>query len=380
MAARQQRHPHDVHALPDRCRLRRPPGRRRRLPGRIGASWAAGLDRPRATGPRRPRRAGTAGRDHRPVRRRRSATRSVERRAKGATPARLGADGPAPSCCDPGSSMPRSRRPAPAVAPRALRSAGGACPALDARLDQPAGVPIGMPADIPAPLLQLEWCAPFAGVVRDALHALKYGGERRLAVPLGQAVARRWARAGAGGDLIVAVPVHAARARQRGYDQAVLIAEAAADALGLPFGRVLRAAARDRSRSSTSDRRATGPRTSRAPSVWLRRGETVALAGRWVVLVDDVMTTGSTLSACATVLLGAGAARRSPRSPSPASVDRPRPPPAYTRSPTTDDRRPPSEDPEVTCANDRQGQEHRHPGPRPRLRRAEAAAAGATAG
>ena len=96
-----------------------------------------------------------------------------------------------------------------------------------------------MPADIPAPLLQVEWCAPFAGVVRDALHALKYRGERRLADPLGRAVARRWDRAGAGGDLIVAVPVHATRARQRGYDQAALIAEVAARQLGLPFAPVL---------------------------------------------------------------------------------------------------------------------------------------------
>ena len=87
----------------------------------------------------------------------------------------------------------------PASCPGCGREGAPICPdclpALDQRLDQPAGVPIGMPADIPAPLLQVEWCAPFSGVVRDALHALKYGGERRLAVPFGQALARRWGRA-----------------------------------------------------------------------------------------------------------------------------------------------------------------------------------------
>ena len=68
--------------------------------------------------------------------------------------------------------------------------------AVDARLEEPAGVPLGLPSDVPEPLLQLEWCAPFAAPVRSALHALKYGGERRLAGPLGEAIARRWRRTG----------------------------------------------------------------------------------------------------------------------------------------------------------------------------------------
>src|SRR5215510_476386 len=80
-------------------------------------------------------------------------------------------------------------------------------PALDARLELPAGIPIGLPSDVPPPLLQLEWCAPFTGLVRRSLHELKYSGEQRLAVPLGDAIARRWLRAGIGGDLLVPVPV-----------------------------------------------------------------------------------------------------------------------------------------------------------------------------
>src|SRR5262245_30104435 len=112
-------------------------------------------------------------------------------------------------------------------------------PALDARLDEPPGVPIGMPANIPAPLLQLDWCAAFAGAVRDALHAIKYSGEQRVAEPLGAAVARRWTRIGVGADLVTHVPVHADRAKQRGYDQAELIARSAAMHLGLPHARLV---------------------------------------------------------------------------------------------------------------------------------------------
>src|SRR6186997_647477 len=84
-------------------------------------------------------------------------------------------------------------------------------PALDARLALPGGTPIGLPAELPAPLLQLDWCAPFAGPVRAALHDLKYAGERRLAGPLGDALARRWARLGSRAEVIVPVPVHAER-------------------------------------------------------------------------------------------------------------------------------------------------------------------------
>ena len=178
-------------------------------------------------------------------------------------------------------------------------------PELDARLDLAAGVPIGLPAELPDGLLQVEWCAPFSGVVRDALHQLKYGGERRLAGPLGSAVARRWSRAGAGGDVLVPVPVHRDRAAQRGYDQAVLLARAASGSLGLPAVEAL-----ERWAATTAqfqlDRRARAANVAGAFRPSSERSF-AAVVGRWVVLVDDVMTTGATLSACAAVLLEGGA-------------------------------------------------------------------------
>jgi len=177
-------------------------------------------------------------------------------------------------------------------------------PALAVRRGLPAGVPLGMPSDVPLPLVQLEWCAPFRGAVRDALHALKYAGERRLAEPLGGAAAARWAEAAVGGGLLVHVPVHPARRAVRGYDQAEQLAQAAAVRLGLPVRPALRR------------ERATAPqfeldRSHRAANVrnaFAVDGRHAAVvAGRWVVLVDDVVTTGATLVACADALLGAGA-------------------------------------------------------------------------
>ena len=180
----------------------------------------------------------------------------------------------------------------------------GCRPSLDARLELPGGVPIGLPADIPDPLLQVEWCAPFAGPVRDALHQLKYAGERRLANPLGDAVARRWARVGQGATMVVPVPVHADRERQRGYDQAALIADVAALTLGLPVARAL-----ERARATIAqfelgrDERSTNV----SGAFRVRREAGASVAGRWVLLVDDVFTTGATLGACGDALMSAGA-------------------------------------------------------------------------
>jgi ComF family protein len=166
-------------------------------------------------------------------------------------------------------------------------------------------VPLGLRAGAPAQIAQLEWCAPFNGSIRAALHELKYGGERRLAVPLGAAMAARWWRAGVGGDFICHVPVHADRERQRGYDQAALLAEVAARQLGLPHLRALRRARNTRPQFELGRR----ARLTNVSGAFTLSGHVDAsvVHGRWAVLVDDVATTGSTLAACAGVLYEAGA-------------------------------------------------------------------------
>ena len=177
-------------------------------------------------------------------------------------------------------------------------------PALDRRLDAPAGVPVGLPGDLPAPLLQLDWCAPFSGIVRSALHAIKYGGEQRLAEPLGAAIARRWARIGVGADVVTHVPVHANRARVRGYDQAELIARAAARHLGLRYAQLL---TRERATIAQFDLD-RGDRAANVAGAFVAHpGPGPDPIGRWVLLIDDVTTTGATLAACAEALERAGA-------------------------------------------------------------------------
>jgi ComF family protein len=123
-------------------------------------------------------------------------------------------------------------------------------------------------------------------------------------------IAKLMARAGAPlllqADLLVPVPLHAARLRQRRYNQAALLAAA----LGRMAGRKVAPDALVRTKA-TPPLGGLGLENRRAVldgAIAVRPGRGGALAGKVVLLIDDVMTSGSTADACARALLGAGAA------------------------------------------------------------------------
>jgi ComF family protein len=137
------------------------------------------------------------------------------------------------------------------------------------------------------------------------VQALKYGERPALAGALGQVIAAALPPSDAP-DLILAVPLHPARARERGYNQAGLLAEAVARARGVP--RLERGLQRVR---PTQAQARLGPvQRRRNVSGAFRVLDPDRLRGRRVLVVDDVLTTGSTLEACLEALRAAGAEAR----------------------------------------------------------------------
>ncbi len=138
----------------------------------------------------------------------------------------------------------------------------------------------------------------YEGALRNIVHALKYDGRRSLAAPLAARMRAHGAELLDGADLAVPVPLHRSRARRRGFNQAADLARH----IGLPCSLALR---RVRATPSQTDLPASRRHANVRGAFAVRRGASVA--GRRVVLVDDVSTTGATLEACAGILLQAGA-------------------------------------------------------------------------
>jgi ComF family protein len=130
---------------------------------------------------------------------------------------------------------------------------------------------------------------------------MKYGGMRPLAGPLGDYLARALPLDEAF-DAVVPVPLHWFRRFQRGFNQAQLLARHIGKKRNLP---VLRAVRRVRATRTQTGLTNTKRRQNVAGAFRARRGRRVE--GLRLLLVDDVMTTGATASACASALKRAGA-------------------------------------------------------------------------
>ena len=142
----------------------------------------------------------------------------------------------------------------------------------------------------------------YDGVVRTAVHRMKYSNLRSLAPAMAEPMAQ--VSAGARADAVVPVPLHRSQLRRRGFNQSTLLAAEVAHRLGLPV------------REDLVERRLGGRAqvsVSSAEERWANVAYAFAPAGAdatdmRLLLVDDVMTTGSTLHAAAGALMDAGAA------------------------------------------------------------------------
>ena len=158
-------------------------------------------------------------------------------------------------------------------------------------LDHPSEI-----AGIRAPYL-------FEGPVREAVHRLKYRGWRVAAPVLGGLLADYLERHKLPGQVLVPVSLHPRRLRSRGYNQSYLLARETGKLLNLPVEKDLLKRAKD-----SPPQVEAGSSEQRLANV---AGSFVAApeaAGRSILLIDDVATTGSTLMACAAALKEAGAA------------------------------------------------------------------------
>ncbi|MGA2586096.1 MAG: ComF family protein [Candidatus Aminicenantales bacterium] len=149
-------------------------------------------------------------------------------------------------------------------------------------------------------------CAKYSGELKDALLLFKYRRYKSLGTNLGRFVAETLKKEDGiwwGADLITPVPLHRRRLKDRGFNQAAVLAEEIARLKGVPLVKgVLKKIKNVPPQTSMEHEE----RTSNVRGAY-RAAAADKIQGKVVLLVDDVYTTGSTLRECASVLKKAGA-------------------------------------------------------------------------
>jgi ComF family protein len=163
------------------------------------------------------------------------------------------------------------------------------------------------PDDLAIASAHAVWALTPESTIDHAIHAVKYHGRTQLAEHLGAYLARLPALEELPADVLVAaVPIHTARHRERGYNQADHIVRGWMRA---DPRTVLRPNVIIRERYTPTQTRRSEAERLRNVSGAFAVTDSRAVRGRRVVLVDDVITTGATLNSCAMALLEAGARR-----------------------------------------------------------------------
>lgn len=192
------------------------------------------------------------------------------------------------------------------------------CQALVQRIIPPVCRRCGLPLSSPSPLHCMQ-CSdhrlPLHGIratglyqepLRTYIHTFKYRGQPRLAAPLGLLLAYTYQLHRLNVDLITSVPLYAERQGARGYNQAHLLAQECGRRLNIPVNNRLLTRRYDTVTQThlTLEKRYQNV----AHAFYCAKAYTTgALVGHNILIIDDVCTTGSTLSACASALFAAGA-------------------------------------------------------------------------
>ena len=150
-------------------------------------------------------------------------------------------------------------------------------------------------------------CVRYGSHARRIMNGLKNGGRAYMAKNIASMLAERVQLEWRMPDAFAAVPSHRDKLRQRGFNQAELLAEETARRLSLPYWPGLL----EKVKPTGSMRMASGQerRSMLEGSFETSPAYKGALSGRFICLVDDVTTTGSTADACARVLKASGASR-----------------------------------------------------------------------
>jgi competence protein ComFC len=142
----------------------------------------------------------------------------------------------------------------------------------------------------------------FQGALREAIHHFKFKNVRALAKPLGDLLVHAWEQIPGPVDVLVPVPLHKRRLRERGYNQSQLLARYLGEETAIPV--VCEALLRVRYTVSQT-RLGVHERRENVADAFVCVGDQVQ--GQRVLLIDDVCTTGATLGACASALKAGGA-------------------------------------------------------------------------